>query len=88
MGLGGSKNKKLLKEDLDFLLGNTNFTKKQIKQWYKGFMVSKTKTIILDLFFFWNLNLRSSQKFSRNSRKYFYYHKILVIKLTLFSYIR
>jgi len=38
MGGGGSKNKKLSKEDLDFLLNNTNFNKKQIKQWYKGFM--------------------------------------------------
>ena len=40
MGASASKKKKLTKEDLDFLLGNTNFTKKQIKQWYKGFMVS------------------------------------------------
>jgi len=38
MGGKGSKNKKLTKEDLDFLLGNTNFNKRQIKQWYKGFM--------------------------------------------------
>lgn len=37
MGGGGSK-KKLSKEDLDFLLDNTNFNKQQIKQWYKGFM--------------------------------------------------
>ncbi len=40
MGGGSSKNKKLSKEDFDFLLNNTNFTKRQIKQWYKGFMVS------------------------------------------------
>ena len=31
--------KKLPKEDLQFLMGNTNFTKKQIKQWYRGFTV-------------------------------------------------
>ena len=40
MGAKGSKSKKLTKEDLEFLLSNTNFTKRQIKQWYKGFMVS------------------------------------------------
>ena len=39
MGGGGSK-KKLAKEDMDFLIDNTNFSKQQIKQWYKGFMVS------------------------------------------------
>ena len=44
MGIGKSKNKKLTKEDLDFLLGNTNFNKRQIKQWYKGFMVRATLT--------------------------------------------
>lgn len=38
--MGGSGSKKLSKEDLSFLIDNTNFTKKQIKAWYKGFMVS------------------------------------------------
>lgn len=38
MGIGNSKCKKLTKEDYEFLLNNTNFNKKQIKQWYKGFM--------------------------------------------------
>lgn len=47
MGAGQGK-KKLTKEDLDFLLSNTNFNKRQIKQWYKGFMVS---TRFLCLFF-------------------------------------
>jgi len=37
MGSGGSK--KLPKEDMDFLMENTNFTKQQIKAWYSGFMV-------------------------------------------------
>jgi len=32
--------KKLPKEDMQFLMDNTNFTKQQIKAWYKGFMVS------------------------------------------------
>lgn len=40
--MGGKSSKKLNKEDLDFLLNNTSFTKPQIKQWYKGFMVSYT----------------------------------------------
>lgn len=40
--MGGKSSKKLNKEDLDFLLNNTSFTKPQIKQWYKGFMVSHT----------------------------------------------
>ena len=39
MGGSGSK-QKLSKEDLDFLMENTNFTKKQIKAWYSGFMVN------------------------------------------------
>ena len=39
MGGSGSK-QKLSKEDLDFLMENTNFTKKQIKAWYSGFMVT------------------------------------------------
>jgi len=38
MGVAGSK--KLPKEDMQFLMNNTNFTKQQIKAWYKGFMVS------------------------------------------------
>lgn len=36
--MGGGGSKKLSKEDMDFLTDNTNFTKHQIKQWYKGFM--------------------------------------------------
>ena len=47
MGGNSSKNKKLSKEDFDFLLNNTNFTKRQIKQWYKGFMVSRAFLNIL-----------------------------------------
>lgn len=39
MGLKGSK-PKLSKEDLEFLKKNTNFTEEQIKEWYKGFVVS------------------------------------------------
>ena len=39
MGGKGSKSK-LPKEDMDFLVQNTNFSRSQIKQWYKGFMVS------------------------------------------------
>ena len=37
MGVAGIK--KLPKEDMQFLMDNTNFTKQQIKAWYKGFMV-------------------------------------------------
>ena len=40
--MGGGGSKKLSREDMDFLVDNTNFTKQQIKQWYKGFMVSLT----------------------------------------------
>jgi len=36
--MGGSSSKQLSKEDLEFLLNNTTFSKPQIKQWYKGFM--------------------------------------------------
>lgn len=39
MGNKSSK-KKLPKEDLDFLTQNTKFTKNEIKDWYRGFMVS------------------------------------------------
>jgi len=39
MGAAGSK--KLPREDMDFLIENTNFTKQQIKAWYNGFMVSQ-----------------------------------------------
>ena len=46
--MGGSGSKKLSKEDLEFLIENTNFTKAQIKAWYKGFMVS-LMLCILDL---------------------------------------
>lgn len=37
----GNHQPKLSKEDLDMLLSKTCFTKTQIKQWYKGFMVSR-----------------------------------------------
>ncbi|XP_074643226.1 neurocalcin homolog [Tubulanus polymorphus] len=33
-----NSNKKLPQEDLNFLMTNTQFTKKQIKKWYKGFI--------------------------------------------------
>jgi len=36
--MGGSGSKKLPKEDMEFLMNNTNFTKQQIKAWYNGFM--------------------------------------------------
>ncbi|ESN97270.1 hypothetical protein HELRODRAFT_85703 [Helobdella robusta] len=36
--MGHAHSKKLPKEDLDFLIQNTNFSEKQIKAWYKGFM--------------------------------------------------
>jgi len=38
--MGNSGSKKLSKEDMTFLIENTNFTRPQIKAWYKGFMVS------------------------------------------------
>ncbi|VDD97822.1 unnamed protein product, partial [Enterobius vermicularis] len=38
MGGSGSKGKKLPKDDLDFLIQNTNFTAAQIEEWYKGFI--------------------------------------------------
>ena len=36
----GNRPPKLSREDLNALLDKTCFTKTQIKQWYKGFMVS------------------------------------------------
>jgi len=36
----GNRPPKLSKEDLNALLDKTSFSKKQIKHWYKGFMVS------------------------------------------------
>jgi len=39
--MGSSGSKKLPKEDMDFLMENTNFTKQQIKAWYSGFMVRR-----------------------------------------------
>jgi len=45
--MGGSSSKqKLSKEDLDFLMENTNFTKKQIKAWYSGFMVTLSSHLL------------------------------------------
>ena len=41
---------KLLKEDIDFLVQNTNFCKSEIKQWYKGFMVGFRFTITVSVF--------------------------------------
>ncbi|PAA73150.1 hypothetical protein BOX15_Mlig017742g1 [Macrostomum lignano] len=38
MGNTFGQRKKLPKEDMQFLMSNTNFTKKQIKQWYRGFI--------------------------------------------------
>jgi len=47
MGLKGSK-PKLSKEDLEFLKKNTNFTEEQIKEWYKGFVVSSSRGAIME----------------------------------------
>ena len=41
MGNKSSK-KKLPKEDLEFLCSNTKFSKSEIKDWYRGFMVGAT----------------------------------------------
>ncbi|KAL3315269.1 hypothetical protein Ciccas_006099 [Cichlidogyrus casuarinus] len=38
MGNSFGPRKKLPKEDLEFLMKNTHFTKKQIKLWYNGFI--------------------------------------------------
>ena len=45
--MGGSGSKKLSKEDMDFLIDNTNFSKQQIKAWYKGFMVSHQRRVYI-----------------------------------------
>lgn len=49
MGMKSSKNK-LPKEDLDFLTQNTKFSKNEIKDWYRGFMVSLFQGYISSLF--------------------------------------
>ena len=49
MGHGGSK--KLTKDDLAFLIDNTEFSKDQIKAWYKGFMVGATSSSEIYIFF-------------------------------------
>ncbi len=38
----GNRTSKLPQEEVDALLKRTNFTDKQIRDWYKGFMVSET----------------------------------------------
>jgi len=47
--MGGKSSKKLSKEDMTFLIDNTNFTKQQIKAWYKGFMVSIASALLFHL---------------------------------------
>lgn len=42
----GNRQPKLSDEDLGMLLSKTNFTEQQIKQWYKGFMVSSTMVFV------------------------------------------
>lgn len=42
MGCLGSKDK-LTKEDMDFLKSHTRYDEQTIKEWYKGFKVSKRK---------------------------------------------
>ena len=70
--MGGSGSKKLSKEDLEFLIENTNFTKAQIKAWYKGFMVS----LMLCILGFYNYILKSKRpsmtlKFINNTNAWF-----------------
>ena len=48
MGSAGSK--RLPKEDMDFLMQNTNFTKQQIKAWYNGFMVGISRSVFANIF--------------------------------------
>lgn len=47
--MGGAGSKKLPKEDMQFLMENTNFTKHQIKAWYKGFMVCMQYFSVVEL---------------------------------------
>lgn len=47
----GAKGSKLSKEDLRFLEENTNFQKNEIKQWFKGFMVSGIRGVPDSLYF-------------------------------------
>ena len=42
----GNRTPKLATIDMDMLLNRTSFTEKQIKDWYKGFMVSLAEWII------------------------------------------
>ena len=42
----GNKAPKLPKEDVAFLMSKTNFSDKQIKQWYRGFMVSQWRSVV------------------------------------------
>src|SRR6218665_2440285 len=42
----GNRQPKLSDEDLGLLLSKTSFTEAQIKQWYKGFMVSNLETVV------------------------------------------
>jgi len=48
--MGNSSSKKLSKEDMAFLIENTNFTRPQIKAWYKGFMVRHHRVIFVRYF--------------------------------------
>ena len=43
----GNKTPKLPPDDMTMLMARTSFSEKQIKEWYKGFMVSLNKLIIL-----------------------------------------
>lgn len=44
MGCFGSKDK-LSKEDMDFLKSHTRYDEATIKEWYKGFKVSRSSNV-------------------------------------------
>ena len=56
--MGGSSSTQVPKEDLAFLLANTSFSKPQIKQWYKGFMVWFYSVWLVCQKSLWKINTR------------------------------
>ena len=44
------KAKQLSNEDLEFLKKNTKYDEAEIREWYKGFKVKKTKTFLAKYF--------------------------------------
>ena len=90
----GNRSTKLSKKDMEYLEQRTHFTRKQIKEWHKGFMVSGSSTFFWYIAFFFgftttmiikllDISVNKLRKFDNSNKLYIY--SIFIENLSIFT---